>query len=152
MLFKDLKQNDNVYVLDKSSFEIKQGKIINNTFHTNTSYNNIFTNQQNILYRDITIEIDGKSSVYIIPENLDKTKAGNTLVIAISKSNLSDDIEECSKNAKEMLANKEYYEMVISKAPDLLAELNPSLLKERETEKRLDNIEKLVKSLVEKLS
>ena len=151
-MFKDLKQGDTVFILDKTSFEIKQGKIINNIFHADTSFNNVFTHQQNVLYRDITIEVDNKSNVYVIPENLDKTKAGNTLVIATSKNILSDDIEECSKDAKEKLANKEYYEMIISKTPDLLAELNPSLLKERETEKRLDNIEKLVKSLVEKLS
>lgn len=161
MQFKDIKQGQPVFILDKSEMAINQGKVINNVYHVdsnNNSYGSVFTQQSNTIYRDVTIEIGGKSSVYVIPELLETTKAGN-IVLSTSSEALIKEVNAICNDAKEKLANRDYYQMVVDKTPELLVTLNPALKKEQETETRLKAVEgsvqevkDLVKTLVEKLS
>lgn len=110
------------------------------------------------MQRCYTIEIGGKSSVYVIPELLETTKAGN-IVLSTSSEALIKEVNAICNDAKEKLANRDYYQMVVDKTPELLVTLNPALKKEQETETRLKAVEgsvqevkDLVKTLVEKLS
>lgn len=161
MQFKDIKQGQQVFILDKSEMAINQGKVINNVYHVdsnNNNYGSVFTQQSNTIYRDVTIEIGGKSSVYVIPELLETTKAGN-IVLSTSSEALIKEVNAICNDAKEKLANRDYYQMVVDKTPELLVTLNPALKKEQETETRLKAVEgsvqevkDLVKTLVEKLS
>lgn len=161
MQFKDIKQGQPVFILDKSEMAINQGKVINNVYHVdsnNNNYGSAFTQQSNTIYRDVTIEIGGKSSVYVIPELLETTKAGN-IVLSTSSEALIKEVNAICNDAKEKLANRDYYQMVVDKTPELLVTLNPALKKEQETETRLKAVEgsvqevkDLVKTLVEKLS
>lgn len=161
MQFKDIKQSQPVFILDKSEMAINQGKVINNVYHVdsnNNNYGSVFTQQSNTIYRDVTIEIGGKSSVYVIPELLETTKAGN-IVLSTSSEALIKEVNAICNDAKEKLANRDYYQMVVDKTPELLVTLNPALKKEQETETRLKAVEgsvqevkDLVKTLVEKLS
>lgn len=161
MQFKDIKQGQPVFILDKSEMAINQGKVINNVYHVdsnNNNYGSVFTQQSNTIYRDVTIEIGGKSSVYVIPELLETTKAGN-IVLSTSSEALIKEVNAICNDAKEKLANRDYYQMVVDKTPELLVTLNPALKKEQETETRLKAVEgsvkevkDLVKTLVEKLS
>lgn len=161
MQFKDIKQGQSVFILDKSEMAINQGKVINNVYHVdsnNNNYGSVFTQQSNTIYRDVTIEIGGKSSVYVIPELLETTKAGN-IVLSTSSEALIKEVNAICNDAKEKLANRDYYQMVVDKTPELLVTLNPALKKEQETETRLKAVEgsvqevkDLVKTLVEKLS
>lgn len=160
MQFKDIKQGQQVFILDKSEMAINQGKVINNVYHvdSNNSYGSVFTQQSNTICRDVTIEIGGKSSVYVIPELLETTKAGN-IVLSTSSEALIKEVNAICNDAKEKLANRDYYQMVVDKTPELLVTLNPALKKEQETETRLKAVEgsvqevkDLVKTLVEKLS
>jgi hypothetical protein len=161
MQFKDIKQGQPVFILDKSEMAINQGKVINNVYHVdsnNNNYGSVFTQQSNTIYRDVTIEISGKSSVYVIPELLETTKAGN-IVLSTSSEALIKEVNAICNDAKEKLANRDYYQMVVDKTPELLVTLNPALKKEQETETRLKAVEgsvqevkDLVKTLVEKLS
>lgn len=161
MQFKDIKQGQPVFILDKSEMATNQGKVINNVYHVdsnNNNYGSVFTQQSNTIYRDVTIEIGGKSSVYVIPELLETTKAGN-IVLSTSSEALIKEVNAICNDAKEKLVNRDYYQMVVDKTPELLVTLNPALKKEQETETRLKAVEgsvqevkDLVKTLVEKLS
>ena len=160
MQFKDIKQGQPVFILDKSKMKINQGKVVNNVYHvdSNNNFGSVFTQQNNTMCRDITIESNGKSSIYVISELLETAKAGN-IVLSTSSEALTKEINDICDDAKEKLANREYYQMIVDKTPDLLVTLNPSLKKEQETETRLKAVEgsvqevkDLVKTLVEKLS
>lgn len=111
MQFKDIKQGQQVFILDKSEMAINQGKVINNVYHvdSNNSYGSVFTQQSNTICRDVTIEICGKSSVYVIPELLETTKAGN-IVLSTSSEALIKEVNAICDDAKEKLANREYYQ------------------------------------------
>lgn len=160
MQFKDIKQGQPVFILDKSKMKINQGKVVNNVYHvdSNNNFGSVFTQQNNTMCRDITIESNGKSNIYVISELLETAKAGN-IVLSTSSEALTKEINDICDDAKEKLANREYYQMIVDKTPDLLVTLNPSLKKEQETETRLKAVEgsvqevkDLVKTLVEKLS
>lgn len=160
MQFRDVKQGQPVFILDKSDMKISQGKVVNNVYHvdSNNNFGSVFTQQNNTMCRDITIESNGKSNIYVISELLEIAKAGN-IVLSTSSEALTKEINDICDDAKEKLANREYYQMIVDKTPDLLVTLNPSLKKEQETETRLKAVEgsvqevkDLVKTLVEKLS
>lgn len=161
MQFRDIKQGQSVYILDKANMELSQGKVVNNTFHVDSNNNfgsSVFTQQSNIMCRDITIEIAGKTSIYVIPEQLETTKAGD-IVLSTNQESLIKELNSICSDAKEKLANRDYYQMIVDKTPDLLVTLNPALKKEQETETRLKAVEgsvseikDLVKTLVDKLS
>jgi len=161
MQFRDIKQGQSVYILDKANMELNQGKVVNNTFHVDSNNNfgsSVFTQQSNIMCRDITIEIAGKTSIYVIPEQLETTKAGD-IVLSTNQESLIKELNSICSDAKEKLANRDYYQMIVDKTPDLLVTLNPALKKEQETETRLKAVEgsvseikDLVKTLVDKLS
>lgn len=160
MQFKDIKQGQPVFILDKSEMTINQGKVVNNVYHvdSNNNFGSVFTQQNNTMCRDITIESNGKSNIYVISELLEIAKAGN-IVLSTSSEALTKEINDICDDAKEKLANREYYQMIVNKTPELLVTLNPSLKKEQETETRLKAVEgsvqevkDLVKTLVEKLS
>nr|DAK73325.1 MAG TPA: hypothetical protein [Caudoviricetes sp.] len=160
MQFKDIKQGQPVFILDKSEMTINQGKVVNNVYHvdSNNNFGSVFTQQNNTMCRDITIESNGKSNIYVISELLEIAKAGN-IVLSTSSEALTKEINDICDDAKEKLANREYYQMIVNKTPELLVTLNPALKKEQETETRLKAVEgsvqevkDLVKTLVEKLS
>lgn len=160
MQFKDVKQGQPVFILDKLEMKINQGKVVNNVYHvdSNNNFGSVFTQQNNTMCRDITIESNGKSNIYVISELLEIAKAGN-LVLSTSSEALTKEINDICDDAKEKLANREYYQMIVDKTPELLVTLNPSLKKEQETETRLKAVEgsvqevkDLVRTLVEKLS
>lgn len=92
------------------------------------------------------------------PATMITTKAGN-IVLSTSSEALIKEVNAICNDAKEKLANRDYYQMVVDKTPELLVTLNPALKKEQETETRLKAVEgsvqevkDLVKTLVEKLS
>ena len=160
MQFKDVKQGQPVFILDKLEMKINQGKVVNNVYHvdSNNNFGSVFTQQNNTMCRDITIESNGKSNIYVISELLEIAKAGN-LVLSTSSEALTKEINDICDDAKEKLANREYYQMIVDKTPELLVTLNPSLKKEQETETRLKAVEgsvqevkDLVRTLVEKFS
>ncbi len=161
MQFKDIKQGQPVFMLDKSKMEIKQGKVVNNVYHVESNNNfgsSVFTQQSNIMCRDITIDVNGNTSIYVIPEQLESTKAGN-IVLSTTQDALIKELNSICDDAKDKLANRDYYQMVVDKTPELLVTLNPALKKEQETETRLRAVEgsvteikDLVKTLVDKLS
>lgn len=74
MLFKDIKQNYPVYILNKQDLSLIQGKAVQVPFPR------IEMNQKTgktEMVIDITIEANGKTATYIIPENLSVTYAGD---------------------------------------------------------------------------
>ena len=90
---------------------------------------------------DIDLNIEGKTVSYSIPENLDITYTNTGLVLATDPNKLINEVNLLNQEAKDQLAKKEYYENIINKTPDLLAELNPQLKEKQETDRRLNLME-----------
>jgi hypothetical protein len=130
LLFKDIKQNYPVYILDTQEFSLIQGKA------TQVSFPRLEMNQKTgktEMVVDVTIEANGKMATYAIPESHSVTYAGH-LVLSTEKSGLTSEVEA---------------QNIIDKAPSLLAELNLMYKEKQETEQRFGKIEKSISGMEE---
>lgn len=140
MLFKDIKQNYPVYILDTQEFSLIQGKA------TQVSFPRLEMNQKTgktEMVVDVTIEANGKMATYAIPESHSVTYAGH-LVLSTDKMSLASEIEAMKNTAEQVLASVDHQKEVLEKSSSLLAELNPVYKEKQETEKRFSAIEETV--------
>ena len=96
ILFKDIKQNYPVYILDTQEFDIIQGKA------TQVSFPRLEMNQKTgktEMVVDVTIEANGKIATYTIPENHSVTYAGH-LALATEKPGLASEVEAQKASAE----------------------------------------------------
>ena len=155
MTFKDIKENNVVYILDKNNLQVIKAKV------KNSPIPKIDMNKPNLglsnssLVVDLDLEINGKVTQYTIPESLEVTYTSTGLVLATESSKLIPEVEAMAKEAKDTLDKEAYFKKVLEKSSTLLAELNPQLKERQETDRRLNLLEdKLSKVLtaVEKLT
>lgn len=105
LLFKDIKQNYPVYILDTQEFSLIQGKA------TQVSFPRLEMNQKTgktEMVVDVTIEANGKMATYAIPESHSVTYAGH-LVLSTEKSGLMSEVEAQKANAEQVLAYADFY-------------------------------------------
>ena len=145
MLFKDIKQNYPVYILDKQEFCIIQGKA------TAVSFPRIEMNQKtgrSEMVIDVTVEANGKTATYAIPENLSVTYAGN-IVLSTDKQGLTGEVEAMVASADQVIASVAHAQKIKDNAPTILAELNPVYREKQETEQRFGKIEGSISEMKE---
>lgn len=139
--FKDVKQNSNIYILNKNTVEVTAGKVSSASF-PKMEYNPQTRQQQMMI--TFSIEANGKSSTYVIPESATAVTAGD-LVIAAEREGLLHDVESLNSASDQFLNSVdnlvEHHRMVKQRAASLLSELNPIYREKQETEKRFNNIE-----------
>lgn len=145
LLFKDLKQNYQVFMLNTQDMTFNQGKVVSVSFPhfdmNNHSMVGIGSNSTNMVV-DITLEFDGKTSTYVIPENISITRTGNgNLILATEKEGIVREIEALKSSSEQVLASVDYHKGVVEKADKLLAEFNPILKERQATEQRFKQIE-----------
>lgn len=143
MQFKELKQNYPVYILDKQEFAIIQGKA------TAVSFPRLEVNPKNgktEMVIDVTVEANGNTATYTIPENLSVTYAGN-LVLSVDKQSLMPEVDNMEANADQVLTSVPNAQKIKERAPMLRSELNPIYRERQETEKRFNAIEDSVNEI-----
>lgn len=145
MQFKDIKQNYPVYILDKHEFQIIQGKV------TAVSFPRVEMNQKTgrtEMVVDVTVEADGKTATYAIPENLSVTFAGN-FVLSTDKQGLTSEVEALVASAEQIIASVPRANKIKAEAPAMLASLNPVYKEKQETEQRFGKIEGSISEMKE---
>lgn len=143
MLFKDVKQNYTVYILDKQDMNISQAKVSAVGFPRMDIMQNT-PNTQTVV--DITLDSNGKIATYTIPENLSITYAGN-IVLSTDKDGLMREIEAMKNNAEQVLASVDKQKQILDKANTLLSELNPIYKEKKETDLRFSKIENSISEM-----
>lgn len=89
---------------------------------------------------DVTIEADGRTATYSIPENLAVTYAGST-VLSTDREGISREIEAMRATAEQILSSVDRQKEILDKTQSLLAELNPAYKEKKETDERFNRIE-----------
>lgn len=145
MLFKDIKQNYIVYVLDKQTLDISQAKVQAVGFpRMDIMQKTPGMNTQTVV--DVTLDSNGKIATYTIPENLSVTYAGN-IVLSTDKEGLIHEIEAIKNNAEQLLASVDKQKQILEKANGLLSELNPVYKEKKETDLRFTKIENSISEM-----
>ncbi len=140
MLFKDIKHNNPIYILDKKELTVIQGKVVK------MSSPRMEMNEKTLkseIVIDFGIEINGKTNTYVINDNVAITYADN-LILSTDKMGLAAEIEALKNNAEQVLASVEHCKEIIDKTPALLSLLNPSYKEKMDNEKRFNAIEETV--------
>ena len=148
MYFKDLKQNYPVYILDKQTLTLTQGKAVAVGFPRMEM--NPAAGKSGMVV-DVSIVADGKTANYVIPENLSVTYAGN-LVLSVDRQGLAGEVESMKVTAEHAIASVEQQKQILEKSTTLLAELNPTYREKQETEQRFSKIEASMGELKDMLS
>lgn len=143
MLFKDIKQNYPVFILDKANVTFTQGKVVSVSFPHLDNSNPLVMGKTVV---DVVIEADGKSATYSIPENNTMVSAGN-LVLSTDKDGIIREVEAMKSSSEQYLKSIDKQQEVLEKSTSLLAELNPEIKAKQESEKRLTNLENSMKEL-----
>lgn len=148
MYFKDLKQNYPVFILDKQDLTLIQGNVVSAGFPRMEM--NPAAGKSGMVV-DVSIEADGKTANYVIPENLSVTYAGN-LVLSVDRQGLAGEVEAMKAAAEQAIASIEQQKRILEKSTSLLAELNPAFREKQETEQRFGKIEATMGELKDMLS
>ena len=141
LLFKDIKQNYPIYILDKQGVKFSHGKVTAVSFpRVNQTPMTTFNTANMPMVVDVTVDVDGKVATYTIPENLSVTYAGN-LVLSTEKEGLIKEVEAMKTAAEQVLNSVEHQKEIVEKSSELLTELNPIFKEKQDTEKRFNKIE-----------
>ncbi len=148
MLFKDIKNGYPVFVLDREEMTATQGKVVN----VGAPY---FEPQkpgqpvQNInRLVDVTIEVEGKSHTYAIPETLSVTYAGN-LAISTEKEGVIREVQAIRTQSQTVVDSYEKHRQAIARCDGILEEWDTAYKEKKENEKRIGNLESKVDKLSE---
>ena len=143
MLFKDIKQNFPVYILDKQNMSFTQGKVQSVSFPHIDNSSPMGMGKTVI---DVAIEADGKSGTYAMPENLSVVYAGN-IVLSTDRDGIMREVEAMKTSAEQILASVDKQKEIVEKSTALLTELNPEYRAKQQNEQRLSNLESSMKEL-----
>lgn len=137
MLFKDIKQNYPVYILDKQNITFIHGKVTSISLPHMDNSNPMVIGKSVV---DVTIEADGKGATYTMPEDKSMVYAGS-IVLATDKESIVREVEAMKASAEQAIANVEKQKEIASKSTNLLTELNPIFKEKQENEKRMSKME-----------
>lgn len=137
MTFKDLKPNYPIYILNKEDLTVTQGKTLS-VSQPRVEINPKTSKMETLV--DVSIEINGYTRPYAIPDDLVVTYAGN-LVLATDKGSLICEVEAMKNAAEQILASVDKQKEILEKSQKLLGDLNPALKEKQETEARFTQIE-----------
>lgn len=157
LLFKDLKPNYPVFILNTKDVEFTQAKVVSVSFPHFDTNNQVSVighgNAQMVV--DITLEVGDKTVTYVIPENLSITRTGNNnMVLATEKEGIIREIEALKASSEQIISSIEYHKGVIEKSDKLLAEFDPVVKEKQQNEQRFKTIESSIsemKGMFEKL-
>jgi len=166
MLFKELKPNFTTYHLHRGGdkVSVNQGKV------TNVSQPRIPTPQNPALPMpgtfaqtatlvvDVTIDENGETKTYTIPETLDVTYAGNDHVIATTREKILSEVEAMKNRADEVINSLHHNEAISDACEEILENWNPAIREKRQTEERMvsmetriDKVTMMMETLLKKL-
>lgn len=154
MLFKDLKAGYPVYILNKKDgIKASQGKVISvsKPYFPQMQMNQPTSMQTMQMVVDVTIEGNGVTHTYSIPETLSVTYASD-LVLSTDRDGILRDVEALKSQSEEVLASVERHKTVISQCEQILEEWNPSFAEKREQDKRISGLESKVEGIGKMLS
>ena len=132
-------------MLNKQNMTISDSKVISVSF-PHMDMNNKPQLGQSQMVVDVTIESEGKTATYTIPENLSVTYAGD-IVLSTDKQGLLCEIEAMKNSAEKVLESVPRQREIIDKATTLLADLNPIYKEKKQNEERFNKMETSINKL-----
>ncbi len=155
-MFNTARPNSRAYIFfkgDKPRFE--QGFVVNNPV-VKPKYNiPMNLNQRQETITDITIKTDsGTYNFNGIPSELEVADTycnGEAAVISLSRDAMSAEVLSLKQRSEDVIKSVPYHESFITICNDVVSQLNPEYAEQKQRDGRLDNLEKKVDVLTDKL-
>lgn len=147
MQFKDMKPGYAVWFFDKEEVRACQGKVVSVAVprYDAPVFGQVSAPQQGMVV-DVTVESEGATRTYTIPESSSVAYAGK-LVLASDKSDIIREVEAVKAASEDALGKVDKHRQVVERCSAVLEEMNPAIAEKREQERRIEGIESEVKSL-----
>ena len=147
-MFSALRQNNIVYVLDKSNgLTLKTGKVISNS-GANTMYSPV---PQTLV--NLTIEVEGETKEFNnVPamESLVNYNNGSLLIID-NKELAITEVENMITTSKQIIDNIDRYKQVMIDGEEVLKSLNPQFAKDKARDEDIASLKEKVGGMENKL-
>lgn len=99
---------------------------------------------------DITIDAEGQTRTYTIPESSSVTYAGQ-LVLSTDKDGILREVEALKSASEEALSKVDRHRSIVESCNTLIEELNPAFAEKREQDRRIEGIENEVRNISQQL-
>lgn len=153
MLFKDTKQGYPVYLLDKEQVRATQGKVVS-VSQPRVQAPQVGVYPQNPLTTslvvDVTIEADGQTKTYTIPETSSLTYAGQ-LALSTDKECILREVQALKTASEEALGKMESHKTTIEHCNEVLEEWDTTFAEKRRQDERITGIETAVQNIGKQL-
>lgn len=134
MLFKELKGNYPIFLLDRATLKFEQAKVMN----VQPNYQSVNMNRIEV---NVTIQNkEGKQNTYAVADSEQSAYAGN-LFISTSKDCIINEVNALKNASEEVLSKVEEHKQTVEKCKELLAELDTTFRDQQKTNERLDQME-----------
>lgn len=134
MLFKELKSNYPIFLLDRATLSFEQAKVMN----VQPNYQSVNMNRIEV---NVTIQTkEGKQNTYAVSDSEQSAYAGN-LFISTSKDCIINEVNVLKNASEEVLSKVDEHKKTVEKCKELLAELDTSFRDQQKTNERLDQME-----------
>lgn len=162
-MFKDLKPGLQMLILDKSATPIKchSGKVVKVSMPRvempkvdGSMPFSSFQMQDRVV--DLTIEYDGKTITFVVPEN-SNVAYGDAVTISCSEDAIISEVKSRMKESADIVDSYEFHKANIEECKSILAGLNPQYADTQEQDKRMTAMEEdiadikdMIRSLMKK--
>ena len=134
MLFKELKSNYPIFLLDRATLKFEQAKVMN----VQPNYQSVNMNRIEV---NVTIQNkEGKQNTYAVADSEQSAYAGN-LFISTSKDCIINEVNALKNASEEVLSKVEEHKQTVEKCKELLGELDTTFRDQQKTNARLDQME-----------
>lgn len=140
MLFKDIKQGNQIYIFDRVNTEIKTGNVQSVSFPH-------LSNQPNMgMVVDIDIIMNDETFKYQMKDSSEIAYVGTT-IISPNIENILNEVKGVRQQSQDALNLMDKHKQIVEKCSTLLTEYDPQYKERKENEQRLSNIEKSIEEL-----
>ena len=156
MTFKELRQNNQIHILDKrEGAKYTLGKVLNvsqprfdmpNMAQPGTMQQMTMPN----MVVDVTVEANGKTETFKFPENASMYAVGSTLY-SIEKDGIVRELDATIAQCEQYFADQKKMRTTLEQSKTLKSELDSTYRERQETEERFASIEKNQHEMGEKL-
>lgn len=134
MLFKELKSNYPIFLLDRATLSFEQARVMN----VQPNYQSVNMNRIEV---NVTIQNkEGKQNTYAVADSEQSAYAGN-LFISTSKDSIINEVNALKNASEEVLSKVDEHKQTVEKCKNLLAELDTSFRDQQKTNQRVDQME-----------
>lgn len=151
MTFQNLRNNHQIYILHKDTIPtLEIGKITNVSVPV-PKYSN--TSMYNDLVLDICVDVEGKPiNLQKLPANSEIADFGNSLVVAINKEAMSNEVSSMKQRSLDIINSIEQHQNVIKGCDEILRVLNPEIAEKQRQEEENKALREEINSLKEMFS